>query len=91
MTGAPAALLLLWLLFGIATGIAHFALLRWNANLYVTDGGLLRALAMQSLRMTTTTALLAFAAWHGALPLLAAAIGIMLARVLVLRMMTVEP
>jgi len=91
MTAASALTMGLWLLFGLAAGTGHFLLLRWNAALYVTGTSVFRALAVQSLRMTATTAMLAFAAWHGALALLAAAIGVLLARVLVLRSLTVAP
>lgn len=83
--------LLLWLLLGVAGGGAHFALLRWNATLYVAGGSLAQAVATQALRMAATAAMLAFAAWHGALPLLAAAVGVLLARLLVLRVMAVTP
>lgn len=84
MTAPQAATLILWLLSGIVAGAAHFALLRWNAGLYLFRGGALRAVAVQVLRMAVTGVLLVFAAWHGALPLLTAAIGVLLARMLVL-------
>ena len=91
MTASLALNLALWLLFGLAAGIAHFALLRWNAALYVSAAGVPRALAVQALRMAATTALLAFAAWHGAAALLPAAAGVVAARSLVVRMTTVPP
>lgn len=81
---APAMIATLWLLAGLAVGAAHFALLRRNAALFLT-GSIAHALGMQALRMVLTTALLAFAVWHGALPLLLAALGVLLARALVLR------
>ena len=52
---------------------------------------LAHAIALQVLRLAAVAALLGFAAWHGALPLLLAALGIMLARHLVLRRMQVAP
>ncbi|HTW69686.1 MAG TPA: ATP synthase subunit I [Acetobacteraceae bacterium] len=85
MTGALAATLTFWLVSGLAAGAGHFALLRWNAGLYLSGSGVVRALAVQALRMAATGALLAFAAWHGALALLTAAIGVLLARMLLLR------
>jgi len=74
-----------WLLAGIGVGAAHFALLRRNADLYISAGGFARALGLQALRIVGVTAGLTFAAWHGALPLLLAALGIMIARPLILR------
>ncbi|HUN39321.1 MAG TPA: ATP synthase subunit I [Acetobacteraceae bacterium] len=86
MTAAQAAMLCLWLVFGLTAGAGHFALLRWNAGLYLSGSGVLCALAVQMLRMAATGVLLAFAAVHGALALLTAAIGVLVARMLVLRM-----
>jgi N-ATPase, AtpR subunit len=77
----------LWLAFGLTGGAVHFALLRWNAMLYLADGGLGRALLVQVFRMAAVALLLGFAAWHGVLPLLVTTIGVFLARVLVLRVM----
>ncbi len=76
---------LVWLLAGLGVGAAHFALLRRNAALYVSAGGFLGALGLQALRIAGVAAGLTFAAWHGALPLLLAALGIMIARPLILR------
>jgi hypothetical protein len=81
----------LWLLAGVAGGTAHFALLRWNTRLYLAGGSMMRGLGAQMLRLAGTTLLLAFAAWHGALPLLLAAIGVVLARLLVLRVLAIVP
>jgi hypothetical protein len=90
MSMAPNLLDAFWLLGGLAGGTAHFALLRWNTRLYL-GGGLGRALGVQALRMLVTAVLLAFAAWHGAMPLLLAAIGVLLARPLVLRLLASAP
>lgn len=81
----------LWLFAGLAGGSAHFALLRWNTSLYIRAGGVPLALGVQVLRLATVSLLLAFAAWHGALPLLLAALGIMIARPLLLRRMQATP
>jgi hypothetical protein len=90
----------LWLLAGLAGGVAHFALLRRNTTLFLSScqasclssaSSLAHAIALQVLRLAAVVALLGFAAWHGALPLLLAALGIMLARHLVLRRMQVAP
>jgi hypothetical protein len=82
---ARAMMPLLWLLAGLGIGAAHFALLRRNAALYISAGGFLRALGLQALRIAGVAAGLTFAAWHGALPLLLAALGVMIARPLILR------
>lgn len=88
----PAPLLsALWLVAGLAGGTAHFMLLRWNTRLYLTGGSLAHALGAQVLRLATVTALLAFAAWHGAWPLMLAAVGVVLARLLVLRVLAITP
>jgi hypothetical protein len=88
---APAMSMALWMLIGLTAGAAHFALLRWNATLYAAAGGIARGLTAQALRMAVMTALLALAAWHGALPLLSATIGVLFARLLVLRVLAVVP
>jgi hypothetical protein len=91
MSAAAALLDAFWLLLGIAGGTAHFALLRWNTRLYLTGGNVARALGVQVLRLAATTALLAFAVWHGAVPLLFATIGVVVARLLVLRVLAIVP
>ncbi len=85
MSISLATTLALWLLFGLAGGTCHFAMLRWNATLYLSGTGMLRALAVQVVRMAATAGLLFFAVSHGAVALLAAAIGVLLARALILR------
>jgi F1F0 ATPase subunit 2 len=80
-SGVSAAI---WLLAGLAGGIAHFSLLRWNTALYA-EGSVVGALGVQLLRMALTTGLLVFAVSHGASPLLLAALGVVLARLPVLR------
>jgi F1F0 ATPase subunit 2 len=80
----------LWSLAGLATGATHFALLRWNTRLYLT-GGLMQAVGAQLLRLASIALPLCMAAWNGALPLLLAASGVMVARFLVLRVAEVLP
>jgi N-ATPase, AtpR subunit len=88
----------LWLLVGLAGGVAYFALLRrntmlflssWQASCLLSTSSLGHAIALQVLRLAAIAILLGFAARQGALPLLLAALGIMLARTLVLRAMQV--
>lgn len=79
-----------WLLIGLAGGAAHFALLRYNAELYVS-GSAVRAFGVQVMRMVMTTALLALAAWHGTMPLLFATLGFAGIRPCVLRRLASAP
>jgi len=64
---------------GIAAGLVHFHLLRWNTRLFIT-GGVLRAIGVQALRLAALAGVLLLAAWQGALPLLLTALGVMIAR-----------
>jgi hypothetical protein len=80
-----------WLLAGFVGGVAHFVLLHRNTLLYVSSGAVLTAIGLQVLRLAAIGFLLGFAAWHGAHPLLLAALGVMLARPLLLRTMQVTP
>jgi hypothetical protein len=67
---------------GIVAGLVHFHLLRWNTHLFIT-GGALRAFGVQALRLAALAGVLVLAAWHGALPLLLTALGVMIARCIV--------
>ncbi len=67
---------------GIAAGLVHFHLLRWNTRLFVT-GGALRAFGVQALRLAALAGVLVLAAWQGALPLLLTALGVTIARFVV--------
>ena len=73
---------------GVLAGWAHFALLRWNAGLYLRPAGLGWAIGLQLLRLVLLGAVLAMLAREGALPLLTGALGVLLARRLVLRRTT---
>ena len=70
---------------GLVAGTLHFALLRWNTVLYVRGGTVLPAIGVQGLRLVATAAVLFAVALHGALALLLAAGGVLLARPVVLR------
>ncbi len=73
---------------GFAGGLAHFALLARNAALYLRPRGLWLAIGLQSARLALTAALLIGAARFGAMALLAAALGLFLARPVALRLAT---
>ncbi len=83
--------LALWPAFGLVTGTAHFALLRWNTGLYLAGARVLLAATVQLLRVTATAAALAFAVWHGTDALLATAACVVLGRIFVLRLMALTP
>ena len=71
---------------GIAIGALHFLSLRWSVRLFI-EGRAARSLAIQGLRLAVLGgALAAVAVWFGALPLLAATAGLLLARTAVLRL-----
>ena len=74
-----------FLALGFAAGMVHFTLLRWNTLLYARGGALAPAIGAQALRMAVTGAVLFTIAMHGALALLLAAGGMLIARPLVLR------
>ena len=73
------------LIAGLAGGVAHFALLRWNTALYLRPRGLGRAIALQALRLVLLAGVLVALARQGALPLLLGALGVLAARWIVLR------
>lgn len=89
MNPGSAGVVVSWLSLGTAAGMGHFVLLRWNAFLYLARSGVLRAVAVQLVRMTVTAGALTFAAWHGTASLLFAGLGVLLARMLILRVMVV--
>lgn len=74
-----------FLAFGLLAGGVHFALLRWNAALYGRRERLGWALVLHVLRLAGTAALLVVVARLGAMPLLLAAAGIVIARPIVVR------
>jgi N-ATPase, AtpR subunit len=72
---------------GLAAGTLHFALLRWNASLYARPGCIAGAVGLQMVRLALLGLVLALIAMRGGLPLLLAALGVLIARPLVMRMM----
>ncbi len=69
---------------GVVLGLAHFISLRRNASLFAT-GGAARAFGMQALRFGVLIAGLGGLAYFGATALLCGALGLLLARAVVLR------
>jgi F1F0 ATPase subunit 2 len=69
---------------GAALGAAHFGSLWWSVVL-LRDGRTVAGIAAQALRFVALAAALALIARQGAAPLLAAALGVLAARGLLLR------
>lgn len=65
---------------GFAFGLAYFALLGRNVALFLGGGGLAAATGLTLARLAAAVAVFALAARLGALPLLAALFGFLLAR-----------
>jgi F1F0 ATPase subunit 2 len=80
----PLAAALIGLAGGVLLGLAHFGSLWWNAKAYLS-GGVGAALAIQLLRFAVLALVLAGLAKLGALPLLTGALGLLIARGLLLR------
>jgi F1F0 ATPase subunit 2 len=66
---------------GFAAGVLHFALLSWNAQLFV-DGSTGKAVALQLARVAVSTLVLILLARLSLLALLAGAVGFLPARAL---------
>ncbi|WP_010219588.1 ATP synthase subunit I [Sphingomonas sp. PAMC 26621] len=77
--------LALWLAAGILAGILYFMSIWWSAQRFANDGGLATTLAVAVLRLATLGGLLVLASFQGAGPLLAMALGVVLARFGVMR------
>ncbi|MBN9671375.1 ATP synthase subunit I [Roseibium aggregatum] len=82
----PAATALFGLVLGFALGLIHFASLRRVVDLYTGAAPVARALILHIARFVLVIAGLGLLAFLGALPLLAGALGILLARAAVLRL-----
>jgi hypothetical protein len=76
---------------GLIAGGLYFALLQWNTALYIQAGRMWTAALLQIVRLGGLAGLLVIAARHGALPLLMAALGVLIARPFVVRWMAPAP
>lgn len=81
----PLAGAALGLVLGLALGLIHFASLRRVTTLYLSGGSPARAIALQLGRLALLGLGFAGLAWLGALPLLAGAVGVLIAREVILR------
>jgi hypothetical protein len=77
-----------FLLVGFVAGTLYFALLRWNTALYAQAGRIWMAVAIHVLRLGTLAGILTLIAFQGALPLLLTALGLLIARPVVMRWAT---
>lgn len=65
---------------GLALGAAYFTALRWNVRLYLESGRRRAGIALHLARLAAVTAALWLASCAGAGPLLALALGLLVAR-----------
>ena len=70
---------------GGAFGILHFRSLWWNVRRFTDGGNLLTTIALIIGRFVLLAALMTLASLEGALPLLASALGVLVARFAVMR------
>jgi hypothetical protein len=70
---------------GIALGTVYFSGVRWSARLLATGGRAGFAVALMAGRFAPLTCVLTLASLHGAGPLLAMTLGVLLARAAMLR------
>ncbi|KEO50878.1 ATP synthase subunit I [Thioclava pacifica] len=82
---SPFAIAALALLLGFAVGLVHFLSLKRVAALYL-GGSVAWPIALQLIRLAILVVMMVWLAKAGALPLLAGALGLILARVVVLRL-----
>jgi F1F0 ATPase subunit 2 len=85
MTVPIAISLALHLAGGAAIGALHFGSLWWNARLFERAGRVRTLLAAMVVRFTLLGGVLTAVSFEGAMPLLATALGVLLARSVALR------
>lgn len=78
-------LLIVWLVAGLAAGAAYFASIWWSARQFAGGGRVTTTIAFSLVRLAALGGLLTLASFRGAGPLLAMALGVVLARFGVMR------
>jgi F1F0 ATPase subunit 2 len=73
------------LIAGILLGLAYFRGLWWNARLFTTGGHATRAILLMVGRVALLGGMLTLASLEGAGPLLVMALGVLIARAVVMR------
>ena len=76
---------------GLMLGLVHFLGLGVSTRLFLEDGANLRAIGLHLLRVFATVAAFSLIAQAGALPLLAAFVGFLFARIAVQRRVAGSP
>lgn len=82
---AMAASLAAHLVAGVGLGIVYFNTIRWNARLLVAGRRAGTGIALIIIRIVLLGGLLTLASLEGAMPLLALALGVLIARPMVMR------
>jgi F1F0 ATPase subunit 2 len=76
-----------WLAIGGLIGTCHYVTLRWSAHMLVTGSSLPAAMAVQLVRLAIIACMLTIIIrQYGALPLLAATLGVLASRMAVFRL-----
>lgn len=70
---------------GLALGLVHFATLRRVTALYLEEGSPALAIGLQLLRLGVLAVVMVLLAQHGAAPLLGGALGVIVARQVIIR------
>ena len=76
---------------GLMLGLVHFLGLRVNTRLFLEDGANLRAIGLHLMRVVATVVAFSLIAQAGALPVLAAFVGFLFARIAVQRRVAGSP
>jgi F1F0 ATPase subunit 2 len=84
-------ILILYLAGGAAIGGLYFGSLWWNARLFERAAQVGTLLASMAARFALLGGVLTVASFEGAMPLLATALGVLLARTVVLRRVRIVP
>ncbi len=85
-------MIMIYLAAGIALGLLYFRCLAWNVRVFAEGTGTTKPIVMMIGRIVLLGGLLALASWQGALPLLLMALGIFIARFVVIRhVLAVQP
>jgi F1F0 ATPase subunit 2 len=72
-------------LAGLIVGAVHYGGLWWNVRLFAAGGSVLKALAVQVVRLALIAAALIALVSFGAMPLLVATLGVISARIVAVR------
>jgi hypothetical protein len=74
-----------YLAVGVVAGILYFRCLAWNVRLFAEGGSAMTTIVLMTGRIALLGGMLALASHQGALPLLLMAIGVFIARFMIIR------